>query len=60
MQRLYNRQRSVFTNYLLLLYLSRGTFENEPPLFCEPGLLLLKPDGTLDYAAMNSASLGHV
>jgi peroxiredoxin len=26
-----------------------------PPVFCEPGLFLVKPDGTLFYAALNSA-----
>jgi peroxiredoxin len=40
------------------LYLSKGAFDNEPPLFCEPGLFLVKPDGTLYYAAVNSAPFG--
>lgn len=40
------------------LYISQGAFENEPPLFCEPGLFLVKPDGILYYAAINSAPFG--
>ncbi len=40
------------------LYISKGEFEKEPPLFCEPGFFLVKPDGTLFYAAANSAPFG--
>lgn len=40
------------------LYISKGAFEKEPPLFCEPGFFLVKPDGTLFYAAVNSAPFG--
>ncbi|MBE9192598.1 AhpC/TSA family protein [Gloeocapsopsis crepidinum LEGE 06123] len=40
------------------LYISKGAFENEPPLFCEPGLFLVKPDGILFYAAINSGPFG--
>lgn len=29
------------------LYISRGVKEPEPPLFAEPGLFLIRPDGTL-------------
>lgn len=32
------------------LYISAGIKEGEPPLFAEPGLFLIRPDGTL-YAA---------
>lgn len=40
------------------LYISKGAFENEPSLFCEPGLFLVKPDGILFYAAVNSGPFG--
>jgi hypothetical protein len=29
-----------------------------PAIFCEPGLFLVKPDGTLFYAALSSARFG--
>ena len=37
------------------LYLSDKRGENEPDLFCEPGLCLVKPDGTLYMAESASA-----
>lgn len=40
------------------LYLSEGINEEEPDLFSEPGLFLVKPDGTLYYAARNSMPFG--
>ncbi|MDX1530689.1 MAG: peroxiredoxin-like family protein [Rhodothermales bacterium] len=40
------------------LYLSRAVKPEEPALFCEPGLFLIRPDGTLYYAAVNSAPFG--
>ncbi|MTJ51213.1 AhpC/TSA family protein [Anabaena sp. UHCC 0253] len=40
------------------LYISQGAFEKEPLLFCEPGFFLVKPDGTLFYAAVNSSPFG--
>ena len=36
------------------LYLSRGIREGEPDLFCEPGLFLVRPDGTLYCAAVQT------
>ncbi len=40
------------------LYLSRGIKDGEPDLFSEPGFFLVQPDGTLYYAAVNSAPWG--
>jgi peroxiredoxin len=40
------------------LYLSEGIKEDEPVLFSEPGLFLVRPDGTLYYAAVNSMPFG--
>ncbi len=40
------------------LYLSAGIKDGEPDLFSEPGLFLVRPDGTLYYAAVNSAPWG--
>jgi len=40
------------------LYLSEGIKDDEPALFCEPGLFLVRPDGTLFYAAVNSMPFG--
>ncbi|MDT7858379.1 peroxiredoxin-like family protein [Rubrivirga sp. S365] len=40
------------------LYLSRGIKDGEPDLFSEPGLFLVRADGTLYYAAVNSAPWG--
>jgi len=36
------------------LYLSKGVKEPEPDLFGEPGVYLIKPDGTVHMAAINS------
>lgn len=40
------------------LYLSNAIKESEPDLFSEPGLFLVKPDGDLYYAAINSMPFG--
>ena len=40
------------------LYLSEAIKEAEPELFSEPGLFLVRPDGTLYYAAINSMPFG--
>lgn len=40
------------------LYLSTAAKEGEPDLFAEPGLFLVRPDGTLYYAAINSMPWG--
>lgn len=40
------------------LYLSEGIKDEEPDLFSEPGLFLVQADGTLHYAAVNSAPWG--
>ncbi|GAA0593426.1 peroxiredoxin-like family protein [Caenispirillum bisanense] len=36
------------------LYLSRAIKDDEPPLFCEPALFLVRPDGTLYMASVAS------
>jgi peroxiredoxin len=40
------------------LFISRAIREGEPPEFSEPGLFLVRPDGTLFYAARSSAPWG--
>lgn len=40
------------------LFISRGIKEPEPAWFGEPGLFLIRPDGTLYYAALNSMPFG--
>lgn len=40
------------------LYLSSAIKDGEPDLFAEPGLFLVRPDGTLFYAAVNSMPWG--
>jgi len=40
------------------LYLSQGIKEGEPDLFSEPGLFLVRPDGTLYYSAVNTMPFG--
>jgi len=40
------------------LYVSTAIRDGEPPQFAEPGLFLVKPDGSLFYAALNSAPWG--
>lgn len=40
------------------LYLSSAIKDGEPDLFSEPGLFLVRSDGTLHYAAVNSMPFG--
>lgn len=40
------------------LYVSDQAFDYEPQQFGEPGLFLVRPDGTLYYAAINNAPFG--
>ena len=40
------------------LFVSRAIRDGEPPEFVEPGLFLVKPDGTLFFAAIGSAPWG--
>jgi len=40
------------------LYLSDGIKDGEPDLFSEPGLFLVRPDGTLYYSAVNTMPFG--
>lgn len=40
------------------LYMSTATNDGEPDRFSEPGLFLVRPDGTLYYAAINSMPFG--
>lgn len=40
------------------LYISSAIRDGEPPQFAEPGLFLVKPDGTLFYASRASAPWG--
>jgi peroxiredoxin len=40
------------------LLLSQSIKETEPDVFSEPGLFLVRPDGTLYYAAVNSMPFG--
>lgn len=40
------------------LYLSEAVKEQEPSLFSEPGLFLVRPDGTLYMAVINSMPFG--
>jgi peroxiredoxin len=40
------------------LFISHAIRDGEPPEFSEPGLFLIKPDGTLFYAARGSAPWG--
>jgi peroxiredoxin len=40
------------------LFISRAIREGEPPEFSEPGLFLIKPDGTLFFASRGSAPWG--
>lgn len=40
------------------LYISSSIREGEPPQFSEPGLFLVKPDGSLFYASRSSAPWG--
>ncbi len=36
------------------LYISAGIKENEPDIFSEPGLFLVRPDGTIYFASIQS------
>ena len=40
------------------LYISSAIKDDEPDRFSEPGLALVKPDGTLYYTAINSMPIG--
>jgi peroxiredoxin len=40
------------------LYISTAIRDGEPPLFSEPGLFLVKPDGSMFYASRTSAPWG--
>jgi len=40
------------------LFISTAIRDGEPPEFSEPGLFLIKPDGSLFYAARTSAPWG--
>ena len=40
------------------LFVSRGIKEPEPDQFGEPGLFLIRPDGTVYYVAVNSMPFG--
>ncbi len=40
------------------LFISTAIRDGEPPLFSEPGLFLVKPDGTLFFASRGSAPWG--
>lgn len=40
------------------LYISKGAFENEPPLFNEPAIFLVRPDGNVQLAIINSTPFG--
>lgn len=40
------------------LFISRAIRDGEPPEFSEPGLFLIRSDGTLFYASRNSAPWG--
>ena len=40
------------------LYISSAIRDGEPPLFSEPGLFLVRPDLTLQYATITSGSRG--
>lgn len=40
------------------LFVSRAIRDGEPPEFTEPGLFLVKPDGTLFFTAIGSAPWG--
>ncbi len=40
------------------LYISKGQFSNEPPLFGEPAVFMVRPDGILTYAVIGSHPFG--
>lgn len=40
------------------VFISKGIGEGEPELFSEPGLFVVKPDGSIYYVAVNSMTFG--
>jgi peroxiredoxin len=40
------------------LFVSRGLTDDEPPVFNEPALFLIRPDGTIHYASILSMPVG--
>jgi len=40
------------------LFISKGMGDDEPELFSEPGLFVIKPDGSVYYVAVNSMTFG--
>jgi hypothetical protein len=40
------------------LFISQGISEDEPARFSEPGLFLIRPDGTVYYEAINTMPWG--
>jgi peroxiredoxin len=40
------------------LYISKGLSDDEPEVFSEPGLYVVRPDGSIYYAAVNSMTFG--
>lgn len=40
------------------LFISKGLGQGEPELFSEPGLFVIKPDGSIYYVAVNSMTFG--
>ena len=40
------------------LYISKAISDDEPEVFSEPGLYVVKPDGSIYYAAINSMTFG--
>lgn len=40
------------------LFVSKGIGEDEPEVFSEPGLFVIRPDGTIYYVAVNSMTFG--
>lgn len=40
------------------LYISKGELAEEPPIFNEPGVFLIKPDKSLFFAGVNNAPYG--
>src|SRR4051812_2005165 len=40
------------------LFVSRGIADDEPPVFNEPALFLIRPDGTIYYASILSVPVG--
>ncbi len=40
------------------LFISKGIGEDEPELFSEPGLFVVRPDGSIYYVAVTSMTFG--